>query len=238
MSSAQPSRNRAVITLAALIALPATMAAASAAQVTPFPDRSVASEAVAVLPVLAKPAVLDTAVLAGGCFWGLELVYEHVQGVMSVASGYAGDQGGAPSYEKVISGRTKHAESVQIVYDPSQLSYPDILRIFFSAAHDPTQKDRQGPDVGRHYRSAIFYSSPSQAADAREYIRQLDESKYFSRPIVTEVAPLHGFHEAEAYHQDYAFLNPSQPYIVINDLPLLERLKTKLPQFYTTDRAP
>ncbi len=238
MSSAQPSRYRAAIALVALAALPATMAAASSAQVTPAAERPLASGMAAGLPPLTTPPALDTAVLAGGCFWGMELVYEHVKGVVSVVSGYAGDRGAAPSYQKVIGGRTDHAESVQIIYDPSQLSYPDILRIFFSAAHDPTQKDRQGPDVGRHYRSAIFYSSPSQEADAREYIRQLDESKYFSRPIVTQVAPLQGFHQAEAYHQDYAFLNPNQPYIIINDLPLLERLKTKLPQFYTADRAP
>lgn len=238
MSSIQSSSYRAAMVLSAMIALPAAIAAASAPQVMPAPHGPPSSYVAGMVPSPATPAVLDTAVLAGGCFWGMELVYEHVKGVVSVVSGYAGGRGPAPSYEKVSGGRTDHAESVQIIYDPSQLSYPDILRIFFSAAHDPTQKNRQGPDVGKQYRSAIFHSTPSQAADAREYIRQLGESKYFSRPIVTEVSPLQGFHEAEAYHQDFALHNPHLPYIIINDLPRLEQLKTKLPQFYTADRAP
>ncbi len=237
MTSGQSSRYRALIALTGLVVFPAAMAVAGAAPVPQLPQPSPTSEAPEALP-MTTPAVLDTAVLAGGCFWGMELVYEHVKGVVSVVSGFAGGQGDSPTYAKVSGGRTGYAESVRIIYDPSQLSYPDILRIFFSAAHDPTQKDRQGPDVGPQYRSAIFYSNPSQAADAREYIRQLGTSKYFARPIVTEVAPLQGFHEAEAYHQDYALHNPDQPYIIINDLPRLEQLKTKLPQFYTADRAP
>lgn len=235
MSISPSPRYRAVIALAGLVALPMSLVAATIGRGPLAPPTSPLPAAPS--PV-ATPATLDTAVLAGGCFWGMELVYEHVKGVVSVVSGYTGGKGDSPTYEQVIGGRTGHAESVQIVYDPSRLSYPDILRIFFSVAHDPTQKNRQGPDVGTHYRSAIFYSGPSQAADAREYIRQLDASEYFARPIVTEVAPLQGFHEAEAYHQDYALHNPNQPYIVINDLPRLDRLKTKLPQFYTPERAP
>jgi peptide-methionine (S)-S-oxide reductase len=228
-----PHRRRALLALAALGVVPlavSAMARSAAAGTTP----AVAPRA----PAALDTAPLDTAVLAGGCFWGMELVYEHVRGVVSVVSGYAGGHGDAPSYEQVSGGGTGYAESVRIVYDPSELSYADILRVFFSAAHDPTQKDRQGPDVGSQYRSVILFASPDQERDAREYIRQLTASHYFPRPIVTEVAPLRAFHEAESYHQDYAVRHPEQPYIVINDLPRLERLRTRLPRLYTTTRAP
>ncbi len=238
MSISQSSRYRAATALLALVVLGATSVLARASQTPSPPPEPPSSRVMVTANPPSAPAVLDTAVLAGGCFWGMELVFEHVKGVVSGVSGFAGGPGESPGYAKVSGGRTGYAESVRIIYDPSRLSYPDILRIFFSAAHDPTQKDRQGPDVGPQYRSAIFYSRPSQAADAREYIRQLGASKYFARPIVTEVAPLLGFHEAEAYHQDYALHNPDQPYIIINDLPRLEQLKNRLPQFYTADRAP
>lgn len=229
MTTHDPRRRLALLALAALGAAPLT-AAAMVRQ-----DRAAGT-----LPAVphSPPAVLDTAVLAGGCFWGMELVYEHVKGVVSVVSGYAGGRSGAPSYEKVSGGGTGHAESVRIVYDPSQISYADLLRVFFSAAHDPTEKNRQGPDVGPQYRSAILFANPEQERDAREYIRQLGASHYFSKPIATEVAPLRGFHEAEAYHQDYAVQHPDQPYIVMNDLPRLARLKTRLPELYTETRAP
>lgn len=229
-----PSGRRALLALAPLGAL--VLAAATGSVASPPP---VASLPAATHPPAAMvPAVLDTAVLAGGCFWGMELVYEHVKGVTSVVSGYAGGHGDDPDYQSVSSGTTGYAESVRIVYDPARISYADLLRVFFSAAHDPTQLNRQGPDVGSQYRSAIFFANQAQERDAREYVRQLAASKYFSRPIVTEIAPLHGFHEAEAYHQDYAMHHPDQPYIVINDKPRLEQLRSRLPQLYTASRAP
>ncbi|MHB1225182.1 MAG: peptide-methionine (S)-S-oxide reductase MsrA [Gemmatimonadaceae bacterium] len=229
-----PHRHRALLALAAIGVVPLAVTAMP----RPTPAAGGAPPVALRAPAALATAPLDTAVLAGGCFWGMELVYEHVRGVVSVVSGFAGGGTDAPSYEQVSGGRTGHAESVRIVYDPSVLSYADILRVFFSAAHDPTQKDRQGPDVGPQYRSAILFMDAGQERDAREYIRQLTASRYFPRPIVTEIAPLGAFHEAESYHQDYAVLHPEQPYIVINDLPRLERLRTRLPQLYTTSRAP
>ena len=173
-----------------------------------------------------------TAILAGGCFWGIEGVYEHVKGVLDVVSGYAGGSVKNPDYESVSSGRTGHAEAVRITYDPSQVSYGDILKIFFSVAHDPTQLNRQGPDVGTQYRSAIFFNDAEQEKVAREYIKKLGEAKVYSRPIVTEVTPLKQFYMAEDYHQDYMEHHPNQPYIVYNDRPKVEHLKAQFPQFY------
>jgi peptide-methionine (S)-S-oxide reductase len=173
-----------------------------------------------------------TAILAGGCFWGIEGVYEHVKGVLDVVSGYAGGSVKNPDYESVSSGRTGHAEAVRITYDPSQVSYGDILKIFFSVAHDPTQLNRQGPDVGTQYRSAIFFSDAEQEKVAREYIKKLGEAKVYSGPIVTEVTPLKQFYMAEDYHQDYMEHHPNQPYIVYNDRPKVEHLKVQFPQFY------
>jgi peptide-methionine (S)-S-oxide reductase len=179
----------------------------------------------------ASPAE-DTAVLAGGCFWGVEAVFEHVKGVKSVVSGYAGGNVTGPSYEQVSSGDTGHAESVQVIYDPSQVSYGKLLQIFFSVAHDPTQLNRQGPDRGTQYRSAIFYNTPQQQRVAEAYIKQLTAAKTFSRPIVTQVAKLNGFYPAEAYHQDYLAHHPNQPYIVINDQPKVAALKKQFADIY------
>ncbi len=174
----------------------------------------------------------STAVLAGGCFWGIEAVFEHVKGVSGAKSGYAGGSASTASYDKVSSGRTGHAESVQIVYDPSQVSYGQLLKVFFSVAHDPTELNRQGPDTGTQYRSAIFYANEEQKRIALAYIEQLNKAKVFGREIVTQVAALDSFHEAEAYHQDYLARHPDQPYIVINDLPKVENLRKQLPGLY------
>ena len=181
---------------------------------------------------IATSAAEDTAVFAGGCFWGVEAVYEHVKGVKSVVSGYAGGNASHATYDQVSNGNTGHAESVQVIYDPSQVSYGKLLQIFFSVAHDPTQLNRQGPDRGTQYRSAIFYTSPDQQRVAESYIRQLTEAKTFSRPIVTQVAKLQGFYPAEAYHQDYLVNHPNQPYIVINDQPKVAALKKQFADIY------
>jgi peptide-methionine (S)-S-oxide reductase len=173
-----------------------------------------------------------TAVLAGGCFWGVEAVFEHVKGVTDVRSGYSGGSPANAAYEKVGSGETGHAESVQITYDPSQISYGQLLKVFFAVAHDPTELNRQGPDTGTQYRSAIFYANDEQKHIAQAYIKQLNEAKVFGRPIVTEVSALKSFNEAEAYHQDYLANHPDEPYIVINDQPKLENLRTQLPGLY------
>ena len=181
---------------------------------------------------LAASAGQQTAVFAGGCFWGIQAVFEHVKGVKSAMSGYAGGQAVSPSYEEVSSGTTGHAESVRVVYDPSKVTYGQLLRVFFSVAHDPTQLNRQGPDVGTQYRSAIFYANESQKKVAAAYIDQLTKSKAFSRPIVTEVSPLSKFNLAESYHQDYARLHPYEPYIMINDAPKVKNLRRDLPELW------
>jgi peptide-methionine (S)-S-oxide reductase len=170
-----------------------------------------------------------TAVVAGGCFWGVEAVFEHLKGVSSVVSGYAGGNPSTAHYGMVSTGTTGHAESVRIYYDPSQISYGRLLQVFFSVAHDPTQLNSQGPDEGTQYRSAIFYGSDDQKRVAETYIRQLSAAKVFSRPIVTQVVPLPGFYEAEAEHQDFIAHNPNNAYVVYNDLPKLEALKRHFP---------
>jgi peptide-methionine (S)-S-oxide reductase len=186
---------------------------------------------------LAASSTRATAVFAGGCFWGTQAVFEHVKGVVRVTAGYAGGPATRASYDEVSTGSTGHAESVQVEYDPSLVSYGDLLRVFFSVAHDPTQRNRQGPDVGPQYRSAIFYTTDEQQRVARAYIAQLERAKVFSKPIVTEVTPLAGFYPAEAYHQDYLVHHPDAPYIVINDLPKLEHLKKELPALYRESRT-
>ena len=168
---------------------------------------------------------LETAVVAGGCFWGIQAVFTHVKGVTRALSGYAGGATAAPSYDAVSAGGTGHAESVQITFDPQAISYGKILQIFFSVAHNPTQLNYQGPDVGTQYRSAIFTTSPEQQRIAEAYIAQLGNAKVFKAPIVTTVAALQAFHPAEDYHQDYAFLHPTQPYIAYNDLPKMKHLQ-------------
>jgi peptide-methionine (S)-S-oxide reductase len=181
---------------------------------------------------LAKAAGVQTAVLAGGCFWGVEGVFENVKGVTRVVSGYAGGTADTASYTHVSSGRTGHAESVRIVYDPARISYGQLLKVFFSVAHDPTELNRQGPDTGPQYRSAIFYANADQKRVADNYISQLQKARVFPRPIVTQIAPLKAFHDAEATHQDYLVKHPNQPYIVINDLPKIANLKRQLPSLY------
>jgi peptide-methionine (S)-S-oxide reductase len=179
-------------------------------------------------------AATDTAVFAGGCFWGVEAVFEHLQGVTTAISGYAGGTVDSPSYELVSSGATGHAESVLVVYDPSRISYDQLLQVFFTVAHDPTELNRQGPDVGTQYRSAVFYRNDAQRAAAVRYIARLDSAKVFGTPVVTQVAALGAFHPAEDYHQDYLVHHRMQPYIVINDAPKLEALRRQFPALYRT----
>jgi peptide-methionine (S)-S-oxide reductase len=172
-------------------------------------------------------------VVAGGCFWGVQAVFQHVKGVVSATSGYSGGSAKTAEYETVSTGETGHAESVQIVYDPSKVTYGELLRVFFSVAHDPTQLNRQGPDQGAQYRSVIFYSSDEQKRIADTYIAQLDNAKVFPHAIVTQVVPLKAFYPAEAYHQNYAANHPNQPYIMFNDAPKVAHLRQEFPDLYT-----
>lgn len=174
----------------------------------------------------------QVAVLAGGCFWGLQGMFEHVRGVTKVVAGYSGGEKATAHYEMVGTETTGHAESVEITFDPKQISYGQLLQLFFSVAHDPTQLNRQGPDTGPSYRSEIFFASPSQERIARAYVAQLTKAKAFAYPIVTKIEPLKAFYAAEDYHQDYLIHNPQQPYIVYNDLPKIEALKRIYPQLY------
>ena len=177
-------------------------------------------------------AGLQTVVLAGGCFWGVQGVYQHTKGVTQAVSGYAGGQKDTAHYEMVGTGRTGHAESVSVTFDPQQISYGKILQIYFSVAHNPTELNRQGPDFGTQYRSAIFYANDEQKRVATAYIAQLQQAHVFSAPIVTKLEPLSGFYPAEDYHQDFLVLHPSYPYIVFNDLPKLDELKQLFPDNY------
>jgi peptide-methionine (S)-S-oxide reductase len=174
----------------------------------------------------------DTAVFSGGCFWGVDAVFKHVKGVTRVVSGYAGGAADTAQYEIVSTGKTGHAESVQVTYDPSKVSYDDLLKVFFFVAHDPTELNRQGPDSGTQYRSSIWYENEAQKKMADDYIAQIDQQHAFSGPIVTKVVPLTGFYPAEAYHQNYLELHPDQPYIVYNDLPKLAHLQKDFPGLY------
>src|SRR6202167_3794410 len=175
----------------------------------------------------------ETAVMAGGCFWGIQAVFQHVKGVITATSGYSGGTVKNPDYETVSSGSTGHAESVKIVYDPSQVTYGELLRVFFSVALDPTELNRQGPDEGTQYRSVIFYGNDEQKRIAQAYIAQLDKARAFPRPIVTQVVPLQAFYEAEDYHQNYFELHPSDPYIVYNDAPKVANLRKEFPELYS-----
>jgi peptide-methionine (S)-S-oxide reductase len=203
-----------------------------------LPAGAIAQEGVAVPPPRADveagagPAV---AVFAGGCFWGVQGVFQHVDGVESAVSGYAGGAADTARYRAVGSGRTGHAEAVEITYDPAEISYGKLLQIFFSAAHDPTQLNRQGPDTGTQYRSAIFPQDAAQAEVAKSYIAELDAANLFRRDIATTIEPGKAFYAAEDYHQDYLTLNPTAPYIVHNDLPKIERLQTLYPDLYRDD---
>ncbi|MDE2505257.1 MAG: peptide-methionine (S)-S-oxide reductase MsrA [Burkholderiales bacterium] len=187
-------------------------------------------------PAPAAGAPLQTAVLAGGCFWGVQGVFEHVAGVKSAVSGYAGGQADTATYEQVSSGMTGHAESVRITYDPKAISYGRLLQIYFSVAHDPTELNRQGPDSGTQYRSTIFAADAEQARVAHRYIDQINRAHVFDRPLATTVEALHGFYPAEAYHQDFLTLHPHNPYIMINDLPKVDELQRLFPSAYR--RAP
>jgi peptide-methionine (S)-S-oxide reductase len=189
-------------------------------------------------PAVDEPAnagKAETAVLAGGCFWGVQAVFQHLKGVTRVVSGYAGGSKMTANYETVGSGRTGHAESVEISFDPHLISYGRILQVYFSVAHDPTQVNRQGPDHGTQYRSAIFTNSESQRRIAEQYIAQLDKAGVFRQPIATQVSSFNGFFAAEDYHQDYATLHPDQPYIAFNDRPKVENLKRVFPDQYRAD---
>ena len=182
-------------------------------------------------PLAAKPGQ-EVAVFAGGCFWGIQAVYQHVKGVKSAVSGYTGGSEPSPNYHQVSSGRTGHAESVRIVFDPSQVSYGTLLRVLFAVAHDPTQLNRQGPDVGRHYRSEIFFTTDAQKKIATAYIDQLGKAKVFSKPIVTKLSSLGRFTVAEDYHQNYANEHPNEPYIRFHDAPKVEALKKDFASIY------
>lgn len=183
-------------------------------------------------PAPAPAKVEQIAVVAGGCFWGVEAVFEHVKGVTDVTVGYSGGTEATAQYEMVSAGETGHAESIRITYDPSQITFGQLLRVFFSVAHDPTELNRQGPDTGTHYRSAIFYSNEDQKRIAHAYIDQLNQAKVYARPVVTQVVALQSFYKAEAYHQDYVVNHPDEPYIVIHDLPKVENLRKQFPELY------
>ena len=204
--------------------------------IPPFGEsRAEAAPAAAMAPEPAPVGVTassDTAVFAGGCFWGVEAVFEHLKGVSSATSGYAGGSAPSPSYEQVSSGATGHAEAVLVVYDPAEISYDQLLQVFFTVAHDPTQLNRQGPDVGTQYRSAVFYRNAAQQEATERYIAKIRQARLYRDAIVTQVAPLRAFHQAEAYHQDYLEHHPNQPYIVINDAPKLEHLRNQFPALY------
>jgi peptide-methionine (S)-S-oxide reductase len=197
----------------------------------PWPEKARAIPAPAV-DEQAGDATSEVAVLAAGCFWGVQGVYQHVKGVVSAVSGYAGGEKNTAEYERVSTGRTGHAESVQITFDPHTITYGRILQVYFSVAHDPTELDRQGPDVGPQYRSAIFPTSEEQASLAKAYIAQLDQAQVFKAAIVTRIEPGRAFYPAEPYHQDFLTLNPTHAYIAYNDLPKLENLKRLFPDLY------
>jgi peptide-methionine (S)-S-oxide reductase len=199
------------------------------AHATPLPDPTFDTP-------LTKVSSSDNITLAGGCFWGVQAVFQHMKGVTKAVSGYAGGNASTASYETVSSGTTGHAESVQVTYDPSQVTLGQILKVYFSVAHDPTELNRQGPDHGTQYRSAIFFGSPEQQKIAAAYIAQLDQAKTFSGPIVTKLEPLQAFYPAEGYHQDYARLHPTNAYIATNDLPKVVALEKQYPQLYVEPR--
>ena len=227
--------------MAAMMARLATMAAVVVGGGAYWATARPAAAGMTTAPVATAGSTLassprdETIVFAGGCFWGVQAVYEHVRGVKSAVSGYAGGTVASPSYEDVSSGTTGHAESVQVTFDASQVSLGTLLQIFFSVAHDPTEKDRQGPDVGTQYRSAVFYTTDEQHRVVDAYIKQLADAKTYARPIVTQVAPLRAFYPAEAYHQHYAMLHPDSPYIATFDLPKVAALKARFPSLYRED---
>jgi peptide-methionine (S)-S-oxide reductase len=187
--------------------------------------------------LLAQTPGKQTAVFAGGCFWGTQSVFERVKGVLDTTAGYSGGSASTATYQQVGQENTGHAESVKVVYDPSKITYGQLLQIFFSVVHDPTQLNRQGPDVGESYRSVIFYANDEQQKISKDYIAQLDAAKAFRKPIVTQVVPLKGFYDAESYHQDYALHNPNNPYILVCDRPKVEALKQQFPELFKDYRG-
>ncbi len=211
--------------LAVACLLPLAACNASAAGRSPIPPANADVS-------LATHPGKETAVFAGGCFWGTQSVFERVKGVLSTTVGYSGGSAATATYDQVTTETTGHAESVEVVYDPSKITYGQLLRIFFSVAHDPTQLNRQGPDVGASYRSVIFYANKDQQRIAQAYIAQLDAAKVFPKPIVTQVTPLIAFYRAEDYHQDYALHNPDNPYILVCDRPKIEALKEQFPELF------
>lgn len=219
--------------LAGLVIIPAALVLVGAG----LTSRAAASGSVKLLspaydPLNTGMAADDTAYFAGGCFWGIEGVYEHVKGVKSAVSGYSGGTRESADYDQVSSGRTGHAETVRVIYDPAQVSFGQLLHIFFSVAHDPTQLNRQGPDRGPHYRSAIFFNTAGQQQIAQRYIAELTSAKFFDRPIVTQLVRLTAFYPAEEYHQDYMVRHPNQPYIVFHDAPKVAALKKNFASLY------
>jgi peptide-methionine (S)-S-oxide reductase len=237
-ASARPQTRRAFLgvavgaTLAAALAGWLALPAAASSEARALPPYAAAASA-----ATTATAQSEVAVLAGGCFWGVQGVFQHVKGVTSAVSGYAGGDRKTAVYDIVARGSTRHAEAVRVTFDPREISYARILQIYFSVAHDPTQLDRQGPDVGPQYRSAIFPVSAEQARIAKDYIAQLDRARAFDRPIVTRIEPGREFFPAEDYHQDFMTRNPRHPYIVINDLPKLTELKRFFPEIYRTSPA-
>jgi len=214
-----------LLRLVAILCAIATLGCNAATAGVTIPDPAVDAP-------LATTKGKQTAVIAGGCFWGVQAVFQHVKGVIKATSGYSGGDADTAHYEIVSMGQTGHAESVRITYDPSQITYGQLLKVFFSVAHDPTQLNRQGPDVGTQYRSVIFCTDKEQERIARAYIEQLNQARAFDRPIVTQVVALKSFHEAEAYHQDYVTNHPNEPYIVTNDLPKVANLRKQFPGLY------
>jgi peptide-methionine (S)-S-oxide reductase len=217
--------SRTLLPLAALALALLPVVACAAAVKVPIPAPEADEQ-------LAHSSGKETAVFAGGCFWGTQAVFERVKGVTKTTTGYSGGSAATATYDQVVTETTGHAESVEVVYDPSRVTYGTLLRIFFSVAHDPTQLNRQGPDVGTSYRSVIFYENDEQKRLANAYIAQLSREKVFSSPIVTQVTPLKGFYVAELYHQDYALKNPGNPYILICDRPKIEALKRQFPDLF------
>ncbi len=215
-------------TLMILLLLFATIRHNAASAATAIPDPAVDEN-----PATQKGQA--TIVVAGGCFWGVQAVFEHVKGVTGATAGYAGGTAKSPDYEEVSSGITGHAESVEIVYDPSKITLGQLLKVFFSVAHDPTELNRQGPDSGTQYRSAIFFGNADQQRIAQAYVDQLNQAKVFSDPIVTQIAPLKAFYRAEDYHQDYAAQHPNNPYIATFDLPKVKHLRQEFPNLYVAN---
>ena len=226
--------SKLTLAIVAAVLSVALLSAASAA-LSPAPAKAAFPDPATDEP-LAKTSSQQQVVFAGGCFWGVQAVFKHTKGVLNSTSGYAGGTVKNPSYEQVSTGRTGHAESVRVVYDPSVVSLGQLLKVFFSVAHDPTELNRQGPDEGTQYRSAIFFANGDQKRVAAAYVQQLDAAKIFRRPIVTQMAVLTDFFPAEGYHQDYAEQHPNQPYIYVNDLPKIENLKKQYPELWVAKK--